>query len=1034
MAVAVRSARADPIISEFLARNTATLKDRDGDFSDWIELHNPDAQPVNLNGWYLTDTLANRTRWQFPAVSLPPGGYLLVFCSGKNRRDPAAELHANFSLADEGEYLGLVRPDGLTAASEFAPAYPAQSNNVSFGVIIAPGGERHVLFFATPTPGVANGAGTLAAAVRFSRGAGPFSAAFSLELTGAGPGQHIRFVAVPPSTAGAVAPEPTAASPRYSSPLVIAAPTLLRAAVFTDDLNVRGGSAVVQYFAIDLTGTRQVAAFSSRLPVLVIEQHGYGGLAKEDEDRPAWLYGYPVRPAGGTVFGGAPDFASPVVTSIRGTSSANFPKSSYNLEIVNDQGREVARSLLGSRPFDEWALVGPWLYDPAYIRNRYVYALSNRIGRWAPRTQSVEVFLNPDGAALDASDYVGVYALTDKIDLHPDRVNLASLPAGAAQEPEITGAYLLKIDIPGVNEFGWTTDHGLDVDSISSVIVASPKADRLSAAQRTYIRGYVQEMENALHADRAGGWRTRTYLDYLDRASWVDHHLLNTFASNPDAFERSAFFTKGRGGKIVAGPVWDFDRALGSYADRRSLRPDVWYGENAVPLWHFGWWGILATDPEFRQDWVDRWQTLRRDPFSDRNLTDLADQLAAEIGPDAAARDAARWTDNVSFFGGDHAGEMAHLKSWLGQRARWIDTQFIPAPTAVAAGGGIELVPPAGAQIVYTLDGSDPRALGGEPAPNAVFSPGRVTVPATANLHARSYRADRKDAFPGTPWSSAVGGANSTPLSPPSRLANLSSRAITGAGENALIVGVVVADTATKRYLARGVGPGLTAFGAAGAVADPQLTIYSADGTELARNAGWSTGPDAALIPRFSREVGAFALADGSADSALASRLASGANTLHVTTPSGRTGIGLAELYELDTNGRTTNLSTRAYAGADERVLIGGFYVQGTAHKRMLVRGVGPTLRALGVDNALADPVLTLYAGATIVATNDRWSAVDRGAAISAASTSVGAFTLGEGSEDAALLITLAPGAYTVEIRGQGGTEGVALLEIYEVP
>jgi hypothetical protein len=1023
--------RADPVISEFMASNTVTLADQDQAFSDWIEIHNPDGAPVNLAGWYLTDNAANKLRWQFPAVTLSPGGYLVVFASNKNRRDPAAELHTNFALAAEGEYLGLIRPDGVTVASEYAPTFPVQLNDISYGRL---GAVAEAVYFPNPTPGAANnpsGTVALAATVRFSRPPGPFSAPFTLELAGAGPGQHIRFVAVPPSTAGSLAPEPTAASPRYAEPLAISGAMLVRAAVFSDDLKTRGLSGIAQYFPLALAGTNGLAGFSSRLPVLTIEQHGFGGLDKEDQVQPAWLFGFAA--AAGATFGAAPEFVSPIFMNVRGSSSAVFPKKSYSIEIVNDQRKATARALFGSRPFEEWALVGPWRYDPSFIRNSLIYGLSNRIGRWAPRTQPVEVFLNANGFSLDATAYIGVYVLTDKVEMHPDRVAIARTPSNATGAAEITGGYLLKIDQPDADEFAWKTPHVLDSDSLSSIVVTSPKADRLSAAQRTYIRGYVLEMEEAMLADQASGWRTRTYLDYLDRSSWVDHHILNTFAANPDAFERSAYFHKPKDGKLVAGPVWDMDRAVGSYEDERSFRWDLWSGVGAVEPWTFGWWGILATDPEFMQEWIDRWQTLRRGALSDSNLTGLVDQLAADIGPAAAARDAARWVDDVSGFGGTYAGEITHIKGWLELRADWIDGQFVEPPSVTASAGSLVLTPITGAQIAFTLDGSDPRALGGGVAPNAVVVSDRVTVPLAANLHARSYRASAKGVFPGSPWSSAVGGADSSPLSPASRVVNLSSRAIVGTGEDALIMGVIVADSARKRYLARGIGPGLAAFGATGTVPDPQLSLFTAEAVEIARNTGWGSGADATSLPQLARNVGAFALAPGSADSALVTRIGAGAYSIQITTPRGQPGLGLAELYELDGAGRTLNISTRAQVGAGDQVLIGGFVVVGAAHKRMLIRAIGPTLRAFGVTRALGDPILTLYSGATAIATNDRWAATGENI-VAAAGASVGAFPLDRTTEDAALLITLPPGAYTVELRGKSNGTGVALLEIYEVP
>ncbi len=1029
--------RAEPIISEFMASNTATVADVDQAFSDWIEIHNPDPTAVNLNGWYLTDTAANKTRWQFPAVTLSAGGYLVVFASNKNRRDPAAELHTNFALAADGEYLGLIKPDGTTVVSEYAPTYPAQTNDIAYGLVAQAGGGTTVAYLPTASPGTANvaaGAVSLTASVRFSRPSGPFAEPFALTLSGAGPGQHIRYVAVPPGPTALPVPEPTTTSPRYTAPLPIAGPVLLRAAVFSDNLQTRGLSSAAQHFPLQRTGPASLAGFSSTLPVLVIELHGGGSFAKEDLSRPAWLYGFPGAAPGAASLAAAPEFMAPVGVAVRGASSASFPKKSYNLEILNDLRKKTARALFGSRPFAEWALGGPWLYDPALLRNSYAYALSNRIGRWAPKTQPIEVFLNADGLPLDSSAYLGIYVLTDKIEFNPDRLAIARVPASATTAPDITGGYILKIDEPAADEFFWKTDYGFGAESLSAVAVASPKADRLTAAQRNYIRGYVQQMENALHEDRASGWRTRRHLNYLDRASWVDHHLLNVFASNPDHFERSAFFHKARNGKIVAGPVWDFDRAFGSSEDERSFDPEVWGGLGSVEPWHFGWWGVIATDPDFRQEWIDRWQALRRGALAEPNLLALADELAAAIGPAAAARDAARWPGNVSTFGGTHAGEMTHLKSWLVRRGRWIDSQFVPPPVVAASGTELILTAPAGTQIAYTLDGSDPRSDGGGIAPNATVVTGSVTVAASANLHARSYRTADLNAFPGTPWSSFVGGTASSPLGPDSRIINLSSRAMVGRGEDALIVGIVVADAPSKTYLSRAIGPTLAAFGTPGTVPDPQLAVFSADGRELARNLGWGSGPDAARVAQLGGSVGAFALPEGSADSALLLEVGTGAYSLQATTPSGRPGIGLAELYEADAIGRTVNMSTRARVGADAAALISGFVVAGAAHKVMLIRAVGPSLRAFGVTDPLADPVLTIYSGSTVIAANDRWSIGAQAAVAALAAIRVNAFGLDADSEDAVLLLSFAPGAYTAEVRGKGATTGVALLEIYEVP
>lgn len=123
------------VISEFMAANHTTLNDEDGDNSDWIEIHNATAAPANLDGWFLTDGPDDLTQWRFPATNLPPGGFLLVFASEKNRRDPGGPLHTNFKLSAAGEYLALVAPNGTTIVSQFAPAFPPQVADVAYGYV-----------------------------------------------------------------------------------------------------------------------------------------------------------------------------------------------------------------------------------------------------------------------------------------------------------------------------------------------------------------------------------------------------------------------------------------------------------------------------------------------------------------------------------------------------------------------------------------------------------------------------------------------------------------------------------------------------------------------------------------------------------------------------------------------------------------------------------------------------------------------------------------------------------------------------------
>ena len=135
--LAAKLEQATLIISEIMASSGTSIADEDGDSSDWIEIHlvdGPCASTTDLAGWYLTDDRGSLTQWRFPSVTIEKGGSLVVFASGKDRAVAGSELHTSFKLATEGEYLALVARDGRTIVDEFAPAYPEQLMDVSYGL------------------------------------------------------------------------------------------------------------------------------------------------------------------------------------------------------------------------------------------------------------------------------------------------------------------------------------------------------------------------------------------------------------------------------------------------------------------------------------------------------------------------------------------------------------------------------------------------------------------------------------------------------------------------------------------------------------------------------------------------------------------------------------------------------------------------------------------------------------------------------------------------------------------------------------
>ena len=266
------------------------------------------------------------------------------------------------------------------------------------------------------------------------------------------------------------------------------------------------------------------------------------------------------------------------------------------------------------------------------------------------------------------------------------------------------------------------------------------------------------------------------------------------------------------------------------------------------------------------------------------------------------------------------------------------------------------------------------------------------------------------------------------------RLVNLSVRTFAGSGDDTLIVGFFVGGSGTRSLLVRGVGPTLSAFGVSGVLSDPQITMYSGSAL-LASNDNWSASLNAGAIATTAAEVGGFPLPVNSLDAALLNSFPTGPYTVHVSGASGATGTALMEVYDAGGGGgaRLVNVSARSTVSGGDGVLIAGFVVSGST-RAMLVRGIGPALTGFGVTGALGNPQLRIFKGSQVIAENDDWSVASGAVAVGAAAQSVQAFPLSTGSRDAALLLTLSPGAYTVQVSGVGGTAGAALIEVYEVP
>ncbi|MDB6108510.1 MAG: CotH protein, partial [Pedosphaera sp.] len=229
------SAQTNLVINEFLAANQSSngLTDEEGQLDDWIELYNGGASTVNLAGWSLTGNVDQPIQWVFPATNILAGEYLVVFASGKDRSVPGANLHANFSLNTSGQYLGLYNADyPPRVVHEYAPAFPEQRNDVSYGL----DSNKAPRYFALQTPGGPNSASTVTgvvASVHFTVKHGFFNQPFNLILSTTTPGATILYTtdgSVPSVTGG------TTNGIVFAGPIAINRTTTLRAAGFAQDL------------------------------------------------------------------------------------------------------------------------------------------------------------------------------------------------------------------------------------------------------------------------------------------------------------------------------------------------------------------------------------------------------------------------------------------------------------------------------------------------------------------------------------------------------------------------------------------------------------------------------------------------------------------------------------------------------------------------------------------------------------------------------------------------------------------------------
>jgi hypothetical protein len=273
-----------------------------------------------------------------------------------------------------------------------------------------------------------------------------------------------------------------------------------------------------------------------------------------------------------------------------------------------------------------------------------------------------------------------------------------------------------------------------------------------------------------------------------------------------------------------------------------------------------------------------------------------------------------------------------------------------------------------------------------------------------------------------------------------SQLGNISTRAFVQTGDNVVIGGFIVQGAQTKRVIIRAIGPELAQHGVPNPLANPTLELHDRTGALIASNDNWRTTIIGGIISSNQmRDItnSGYAPGDGR-ESAIIADLAPGNYTAIVRGVNNTTGVGLVEMYDLsgDASSILGNISTRSFVQTDDNVMIGGFIVQGTEPKKVIIRAIGPELSQFGVPDPLANPRLELHnATGALIGSNDDWQHTIIGGVITrnqVADIQNSGHAPTDPSESA-IIAELPPGNYTAIVRGVNNTTGVALVEVYDL-
>lgn len=362
---------------------------------------------------------------------------------------------------------------------------------------------------------------------------------------------------------------------------------------------------------------------------------------------------------------------------IRGSTSQQYPKKSYGFETQDILGANLNVPLMGLPMENDWILYGPYP-DKTLIRDALTFHLFRSFGHYASNWRYCELLIN--------DEYKGLYLLLERIKRDNNRVDVARLDADDLAGDSLTGGYIIKVDkLTGEVGYSWPSNYNNEV----LFQFHDPEYDELNPIQASYMENFIGEFEDAVYGPNFSD-PLLGYPKYIQTTSFYDFFLLQELGRTVDGFRSSSFMHKDKNdgvwnGKLVAGPIWDFNLSYGNadYCDADQTTgwqynfDEICDFTSAIPFW----WEKLLQSVTYRNGLKCRWEELRQGPLHTDSINYFIDSIATMI-QDARIRNFTKWpiigvyVNWNGFVGATYEEDLDYLKEYIRQRSLWIDANL----------------------------------------------------------------------------------------------------------------------------------------------------------------------------------------------------------------------------------------------------------------------------------------------------------------------------------------------------------------------